>query len=175
MKPWMKELKVNIEKKRQILFSKDSACLSSIQMKLQEASHEQVIAWAMIALAQPLDYLVEHYPNDPRPMEAVILTTKWHRKQIKMPPAKQAILALHGMAKSLDDPTARAYCHAVGHACATVHVATHAMGLPIYELTGLVIEYGVENCEHVIEEKIQRYHQSINDILIKSIDTVSSV
>jgi hypothetical protein len=52
-------------------------------MKLQEASHEQVIAWAMIALAQPLNYLVKHYPNDTRPMEAVALTTSGIRNRLK--------------------------------------------------------------------------------------------
>jgi hypothetical protein len=144
-------------------------------MKLQEASHEQVIAWAMIALAQPLNYLVKHYPNDTRPMEAVALTTKWHQKQIKMTPAKQAILALHGMAKSLDDPIARAYCHAVGHACATAHVATHAIGLPLYELTGLFFKHGLEQCEHVVEETVHHYHEILNDIVMEGIDTVSSV
>lgn len=104
MKLWVEELKVKIKKKRQILFSKDSACLSSLQMKLQEASHEQVIAWAMIALAQPLNYLVKHYPNDTRPMEAVALTTKWHQKQIKMTPAKQAILLFMGWQNHLMTP-----------------------------------------------------------------------
>ncbi len=38
-----------------------------------------------------------------------------------------------------------ALCHAVGQACSTVHVETHAIGLPMYELTALVHLYSPEN------------------------------
>lgn len=34
-----------------------------------------------------------------------------------------------------------ALTHAIGHAGATVHVETYALGLPIYELTAIVLIY----------------------------------
>lgn len=55
-----------------------------------------------------------------------------------MPAARRAILAAHAAAKETADPVSIALCHAIGQACGTVHVETHAIGLAMYELTALV-------------------------------------
>jgi hypothetical protein len=52
-------------------------------------------------------------------------------------------------------------CHAIGHAGATVHVKTHALGLPIYELTALVLKYGQDDFPIHISEKINYYHSRL--------------
>lgn len=79
-----------------------------------------------------------------------------------MPAAKQAILQVHGMGKELSNPADIALCHAVGQACSTVHVETHAIGLPIYELTALVHECGIKDCEAALSEKIAQYVSCLN-------------
>ncbi|MHB8076331.1 putative immunity protein [Desulfosporosinus fructosivorans] len=56
--------------------------------------------------------------------------------------AKRAILDSHAVAKKIDDSEYGALCHAIGHAGATVHVETHALGLPFYELTAIAFKYG---------------------------------
>ena len=74
-----------------------------------------------------------------------------------MPVAKQAILASHAVAKEINDDEYGALCHAIGHAGATVHVGTHAIGLPLYELTALVLRCGKVNYARLVNEKIHDY------------------
>jgi seryl-tRNA synthetase len=57
----------------------------------------------------------------------------------------------------IDDEEYGALCHAIGHAGATVHVETHALGLPFYELTALVIKYGKNDYQKKVCEKINYY------------------
>jgi len=52
-------------------------------------------------------------------------------------------------------------CHAIGHAGATVHVETHAMGLPFYELTAIVLNYGKDNYARPVSEKIEYYYKRL--------------
>lgn len=85
------------------------------------------------------------YPDERRPRTCLELCEAWARGKIKMPTAKQGILDSHAVAKEIDDSEYAALCHAIGHAGATVHVETHALGLPIYELTAIVLKYGKDN------------------------------
>jgi len=78
-----------------------------------------------------------------------------------MPTAKRAILDSHAVAKEIDDTEYGALCHAIGHAGATVHVETHALGLPIYELTALVLKYGKDNYQKAVSEKIDYYYHRL--------------
>jgi len=54
-----------------------------------------------------------------------------------------------------------ALCYAIGHAGATVHVETHALGLPFYELTAIVLEYGIDNFGKPVSEKIDYYYHRL--------------
>jgi hypothetical protein len=51
--------------------------------------------------------------------------------------------------------------NAVGHAGATVHVETHALGLVIYELTAIVLKYGKEDYRKPVSEKIEYYYERL--------------
>ena len=81
--------------------------------------------------------------------------------EIKMPKAKRAILDSHAVAKEIDDSEYGALCHAIGHAGASVHVETHALGLPIYELTAIVLKYGKDNFPKPVSEKINYYYNRL--------------
>ncbi|MDD4142877.1 MAG: hypothetical protein PHR20_08865 [Bacteroidales bacterium] len=74
-----------------------------------------------------------------------------------MPAAKRAILDAHAVAKEINDSVYGALCHAIGHAGATVHVETHALGLPFYELTSLVLKFGKDEYQKQVHEKIICY------------------
>lgn len=78
-----------------------------------------------------------------------------------MPAAKRAILDAHAVAKEIDDSVYGALCHAIGHACATVHVETHALGLPLYELTAIVFKLGKDGYQKQVQEKINYYLQNL--------------
>lgn len=52
-------------------------------------------------------------------------------------------------------------CRAIGHAGATVHVESHALGLPIYELTAIVLKYGKDNFATPVSKKINYYYNRL--------------
>ena len=78
-----------------------------------------------------------------------------------MPIAKREILNCHAMAKELTAPADIARCHAVGQACSVVHTAGHSLGYPMYELTSIVLELGLEACRDPIEQRIIYYEQRL--------------
>ena len=78
-----------------------------------------------------------------------------------MPIAKRAILNCHAMAKELESPANIARCHAVGQACSVVHTVGHALGYPMYELTAIVLELGLDSCRDTVEQRVMYYEQRL--------------
>ena len=109
----------------------------------------------------PLEQFEAKYPDESRPRTCLELCGVWARGKIKMPIAKQAILDSHAVARKIDDSEYGALCHAIGHAGATVHVETHALGLPIYELTAIVLKCGKDNFPKPVSEKINYYYNRL--------------
>ena len=66
---------------------------------------------------------------------------------------KSLILAVHDYAKKTDDPIVQALCHALGQGCSTVHTVKHAIGLPMYEMTAMVKERGIDDLSYLVEMK----------------------
>ena len=64
-------------------------------------------------------------------------------------------------AKAIDDAEYAALAHAIGHAGATVHVETHAIGLVIYELTAIVLKYDKDEYHKPVIDKIDYYYQKL--------------
>lgn len=125
------------------------------------ANQRALILWALELAKETVRELESRYPGDHRLREVVEAALAWAAGEIKMPQAKRAILACHGVAKELTDPADIARCHAVGQACSTVHTEGHAMGYPIYELTALVRELGLENCREAVEARVRIYEQRL--------------
>lgn len=113
--------------------------------------------WALDCAKLPLSQFESKYHGECRPRICLEFCESWARGKIKMPMAKRAILDSHAVAKEINDDEYGALCHAIGHAGATVHVETHAIGLPIYELTALVLKYGKDNFQKPVSEKITCY------------------
>ena len=42
-----------------------------------------------------------------------------------------------------------------------MHVETHALGLPIYELTAIVLKYGINDFPKPVNEKINYYYNRL--------------
>ncbi|MDD2377590.1 MAG: hypothetical protein PHE05_02010 [Bacilli bacterium] len=149
------------KKENKLLFSRDSECLQDLIRLIELQKHRTLVMWALDSAKLPLTLFEENYPNEDRPRKALELCEEWARGTIKMPAAKRAILDAHAVAKEIDDKVYIALVHAIGHAGATVHVETHALGLVLYELTALVYNIGLENCELPIHEKINYYYNRL--------------
>lgn len=156
---WLAEAKA--ERRNQILFGSESLLLAELRELIAGANRRTLILWALELAEETVRELEGRYPGDRRPREAVEAAQAWAAGEIKMPLAKQAILDCHAMSKELAAPADIARCHAVGQACSVVHTAGHAMGYPIYELTALVRELGLENCREAVEARVRDYEQRL--------------
>lgn len=157
---WLAEVKAKARRKNQILFSKDSLLLVNLRQFIDQTNRRALVLWALDLAEETAVHLEAKYP-DSRPREAVAAARSWAVGEIKMPIAKRAILDCHAMAKELTDPADIARCHAVGQACSVVHTAGHALGYPIYELTALVLEQGLDNCRASVEARTLQYMEKL--------------
>ncbi|WP_431802335.1 putative immunity protein [Halobacillus andaensis] len=128
---------------------------------IQVQSHRTLVMWALDCAKQPLEQFEAKYPDERRPRVCLELCEEWAKGLIKMPMAQKAILASHAVAKEIDDREYGALSQAIGHAGATVHVETHALGLPIYELTAIVNKYGIDDFSEPVREKIIYYYNRL--------------
>ena len=75
--------------------------------------------------------------------------------------AQREILNCHALAKELTVQEDRARCHAIAQACSVVHTQGHAMGFPIYDLTAIVLHYGLEDCRMQVEKRVAAYEETL--------------
>jgi hypothetical protein len=158
---WFAEVKAKAKRKNQILFSKDSLLLTDLCQLIAQANRRALILWALELAEETARELAEKYPEDHRPREAIAASGAWASGEIKMPIAKQAILNCHAMAKELTNPADIARCHAVGQACSVVHTAGHALGYPMYALTAIVLDLGLDDCRDTVEQRVMYYEQRL--------------
>ncbi|WP_347550005.1 putative immunity protein [Pseudalkalibacillus hwajinpoensis] len=152
------DVEIKMKKKNKLLFSRDSICLQELKELIQLQNHRTLVMWALDCAKLPLDKFEAKYPDERRPRACLELCEDWARGKIKMPIAKRAILESHAVAKEIDDIEYGTLCQAIGHAGATIHVETHALGLPIYELTAIVNKYGKDDFREPVIEKIYYYY-----------------
>lgn len=155
------DVKAKFRRKNKILFSRDSECLQDLLQLIQKQGHRTLVMWALDCAKVSLKEFEEKYPEESRPRTCLKLCEDWARGTIKMGEAKRAILGSHAAAKEMNDPQHEALCHAIGHAGATVHVGTHALGLPMYELTAIVLKYGIDHFEEPVQDKINFYQERL--------------
>ena len=158
---WLAEVKAKAKRKNQILFSKDSLLLTDLHHLIGQANRRALILWALKLAEETVLQLTERYPEDLRPGEAIAASRAWAAGEIKMPIAKRAILNCHAIAKELTDSADIARCHAVGQACSVVHTAGHTLGHPMYELTAIVLELGLDSCRDTVEQRVMYYEQRL--------------
>lgn len=151
------DVEEKIKRRNAVLFSRDSECLQGLRVLIEQQKHRTVVMWALECAKAPLAQFEEKYPDEARPRAALELSEAWARGKVKMPVARRAILDAHAVAKEVADPAYGALCHAIGHAGASVHVETHALGLPFYELTALVRMGGMDGYQKRVLEKIDFY------------------
>lgn len=146
------DVEIKLKKGNKILFFRDSQCLQELIKLIQLQNRRTLVMWALDCASLTLKQFESKCPDERRPRTCLELCEAWARGKIKMPLARRAILDSHAVAKEIDDKEYGALCHAIGHAGATVHVETHALGLPMYELIAIVIKYGKNNFARPVSE-----------------------
>lgn len=157
MYQWLDEVKQNIKKRRQVLFSKDSEYLADLAELFAARSHRVTVLWALDFAAESVAELERAYPEERRPREALEAARQWAAGEVTMRYAQRKILDCHAVARELSDKADIAACHAVGQACAVVHTAGHALGYPMYDLTAIVRRLGPDDCREAVEQRKAEY------------------
>ena len=154
---WLDEVRIKLKKRSQILFAKDMGYLQDLIMLFQEQNHRTMVLWALDLAAESVAKLEEKYPDETRPREALEAARAWAAGMIKMRPAQRKILDCHAFAKEIDSREDIARCHAIGQACAVVHTVGHAIGYPMYDLSAIVYQLGIESCAEAVEQRRREY------------------
>ena len=154
---WLETVKARAGRGNRILFAKDDALLHPLAELLQRESRRTVTLWALGLAEEAAAQLSQAHPGEARPENAVQAARAWAAGAIRMPLARQAILSCHALARELTAPGDIARCHAVAQGCSVVHTTGHAMGLPVYELTAVARERGLENCREAVERRSREY------------------
>lgn len=141
---------------RKVLYSRKSECIQPLRLLMEEQTHRVLVAWALDCAKRPLAFFETRIPLDYRPREAIVVSRMWAQGEIKMPLARRAILRAHAAAGEAGkrEPLAEAAARAVGHACATIHAETHALGLVFYWLTAAVRACAPEEREQRESEEL---------------------
>ena len=151
-----KDVEEKLKRKNKVLFNRDSKCLEDLIELIKRQKHRTLVLWAFECVKSPLKIFEEKYPDEKRPRKTIELCKKWAEGEIKMSEAKRAILDCHAFCKEIDDEYYIALCHGIAQGISTVHVETHALGLPFYELTSIVIK-NRDNYAEKVKEKIKYY------------------
>lgn len=146
-----------IKRNSKLLFSRDSVCLQELCTLLELQNRRSIVMWALERGKEILWQIEQKYPDEPRPRICLDLCEVWARGRIKMPAAQKAILAAHAAAKGVGDAEYAALCHAGS----TVHTEKHVIGLPMYELTSIVLKHGPESFAPAVSETITGYTERL--------------
>ncbi|NLG26264.1 MAG: hypothetical protein GX558_12970 [Clostridiales bacterium] len=141
---------------RKLLFSRESERIQPLRELVEKQKHRTLVAWALDCAPRVLAISESRYPQELRPRQALETAAAWAQGKVKMPVAKRAIHAAHEAATMMEgDAAAQAAARAVGHAAATVHVETHALGLVFYGLTAFVYAAPPQASEEIVAKELQ--------------------
>lgn len=96
--------------------------------------HRRFAVLAASEAERVLPLFEREHPADDRPRKAIEAIKEWAagRRTLGMPEVRKLSLDAHSAARGAKSPAATFAARAAGHAVATWHVPTHAMGAPIY-------------------------------------------
>lgn len=158
---WAEETAARMRRRNQVLFARDSAVLQPLSASLARADRRAAALWALDLAQEIAGALARAHPEEPRPRRAVEAAREWAQGALKMPAAQRAILDCHAAAREAESAADAARMHAVAQGCSVVHTAGHALGLPIYELTALVRERGLEAAREAVERRAFEYAERL--------------
>ena len=130
-----------VKKYRKMLSNWEAEPILGLMRLIETQSKETLVKWATAYAEENfLPIYARYNPEDHRPQLALEYARKWLRKEVKLPEAKQYILACHESANQAEGtPAAQAAARAIGQAASSIHSAMHSLGLALYG--GVAIAY----------------------------------
>jgi hypothetical protein len=102
-----------------------------------EGNHKILVTWACNCAQRVLNLFEQEYPDDPNPREAILAGKLWTEDKLKMIEARKKAFVSHNSARNSTVKSATMAARSAGHACATAHVATHAIHAIEYALKAI--------------------------------------
>lgn len=123
-----------MSKPRKLLNDWDAPYIQSLKNRIDSQSKTTLAHWCLEYATEWILPLYERrIPDDPRPRKAIEAAHAWLAGTVKLPQAKQAILACHAAARAAEgDAVAQAAARAIGQCASTIHSARHCIGLAMY-------------------------------------------
>ena len=102
--------------------------------------HRRFALLAAMQAKRVLPLFEKERPKDHRPRQAVEAIHAWaqEKRELGMAEVRRLSLGAHASARKCASDAARFAARAAGHAVATWHVPTHAMGVPMYACTAII-------------------------------------
>ncbi len=160
-------------KPRKMLTNINAPYILSLTELMKTQSKVTLARWAIDYAEDALLKLWNKYDDgDLRPKQAIDAARMWLQGTIKLPEAKQAILACHSAAREKQDNLVQMIAaRAIGQAASTIHSARHALGLPLYGSLALAYE---SLGEHAAPDAIEGFVQAECNRMLGALRLVST-
>jgi hypothetical protein len=102
--------------------------------------HRRFALLAAMQAERVLPIFEREHPKDNRPRQAIEAIRAWAqgKRPLGMAEVRRLSLGSHAAAREAKSNAARFAARAAGHAVATWHVPTHAMGVPMYACKAII-------------------------------------
>jgi len=124
-----------MKKYRKMLSDINAPYLQSLMKLIETQSKTTLAHWGIdYTQAHIVSIYEKAYPNDKRPMNALVAAKEWLDGKVKLPYVKNIILnECHAAAREAESsPAAQAAARTCGQAAAIIHTPTHSLGLALY-------------------------------------------
>ena len=149
------------QKGNAILFHLDSTVLSPLFLSLESLHKRPVVLWALECAEEACSRYEQICSHEGTPRETIRTCRSWARGEITLKEARTSILACHALAKSEEKKEAIALLHAIAQACSTVHAKRHALAFPLYRLTAMVHQDGLDVPWDAIETTVAQLQERL--------------
>ncbi len=105
---------------------------------LTHSQHKALMTWTLLCVK----HAMEHFAVDPVLNNAMELGQFWVDGQASVGDARDAALACHALARSIDNPAEQDLARACGHAVATAHMADHSLQAARYAVRAVQTQLG---------------------------------
>ena len=115
-----------------------------IDLARSSSYHRKFALMAAKEAERVLPIFEKERPNDERPRKAIEAIRAWAhgKRELGMAEVRKLSLDSHAAARECRSDAARFAARAAGHAVATWHVPTHAMGVPMYACKAVIASKG---------------------------------
>ncbi len=81
---WLIDVQQRMKRKNSILFAKDSPFLADLSDLISQIDHHALVLWALELAEEAAAVLLLRYPDETRPMAAVLTSGDWAAGRVKM-------------------------------------------------------------------------------------------